>query len=147
MNRVLGHLCAHHYKLIWARRTSRGWWDKWDDCSPDTGFEIWALAVWGRARYLSVTEAPVDPGKAVGVVIMPEKMMNSVFLPSNKCRSAASGWLMWSSGRHHALCDWFLFPPHNGIRGSRHRYSSQNRHELWSRVTWYIYDFGISRQA
>ena len=25
---------------------------------PDTGFEIWALAVWGRARYLSVTEAP-----------------------------------------------------------------------------------------
>ena len=27
-------------------------------CSPDTGFEIWALAVWGRARYLSVTEAP-----------------------------------------------------------------------------------------
>ena len=25
---------------------------------PDTGFEIRALAVWGRARYLSVTEAP-----------------------------------------------------------------------------------------
>ena len=27
-------------------------------CTPDTGFEIRALAVWGRARYLSVTEAP-----------------------------------------------------------------------------------------
>ena len=27
-------------------------------CPPDTGFEIRALAVWGRARYLSVTEAP-----------------------------------------------------------------------------------------
>ena len=27
-------------------------------CPPDTEFEIWALAVWGRARYLSVTEAP-----------------------------------------------------------------------------------------
>ena len=27
-------------------------------CHPDTGFEIRALAVWGRARYLSVTEAP-----------------------------------------------------------------------------------------
>ena len=26
--------------------------------SPDTGFEIRALAVRGRARYLSVTEAP-----------------------------------------------------------------------------------------
>ena len=26
--------------------------------SPDTGFEIRALAVWGRERYLSVTEAP-----------------------------------------------------------------------------------------
>ena len=30
---------------------------KWH-CPPDTGLEIWALAVWGRARYLSVTEAP-----------------------------------------------------------------------------------------
>ena len=27
-------------------------------CPPDTGFEIQALEVWGRARYLSVTEAP-----------------------------------------------------------------------------------------
>ena len=27
-------------------------------CPPDKGFEIRALAVWGRARYLSVTEAP-----------------------------------------------------------------------------------------
>ena len=27
-------------------------------CSPDTGFKIRALAVWGQARYLSVTEAP-----------------------------------------------------------------------------------------
>ena len=27
-------------------------------CPPDTGFEIQTLAVWGQARYLSVTEAP-----------------------------------------------------------------------------------------
>ena len=33
------------YRLNWARRTSWGWWDDWDD----TGFEIRALAVWGRA--------------------------------------------------------------------------------------------------
>ena len=26
--------------------------------APDTGFEVRALAVWGRARYLSVTAAP-----------------------------------------------------------------------------------------
>ena len=32
-------------------------WSRWH-CPPDTGFEIRALAVWGRARYLSVTEAP-----------------------------------------------------------------------------------------
>ena len=32
-------------------------WLGWH-CPPDTGFEIRALAVWGRARYLSVTEAP-----------------------------------------------------------------------------------------
>ena len=32
-------------------------WLRWH-CPPDTGFEIRALAVWGRARYLLVTEAP-----------------------------------------------------------------------------------------
>ena len=32
-------------------------WLRWH-CPPDTGFEVRALAVWGRARYLSVTEAP-----------------------------------------------------------------------------------------
>ena len=32
-------------------------WLRWH-CPPDTGFEIRALAVLGRARYLSVTEAP-----------------------------------------------------------------------------------------
>ena len=34
-----------------------GRWMRWY-CPPDTGFEIWALIVWSRARYLSVTEAP-----------------------------------------------------------------------------------------
>ena len=32
-------------------------WLRWH-CPPDTGFEIRALVVWGRARHLSVTEAP-----------------------------------------------------------------------------------------
>ena len=32
-------------------------WLRWH-CPPDAGFEIRSLAVWGRARYLSVTEAP-----------------------------------------------------------------------------------------
>ena len=36
-------------------------WLRWH-CPPDTGFEIRALAVWGRARYLSVTEAPHNTG-------------------------------------------------------------------------------------
>ena len=48
-------LCT--YRLNWARRTSWGWWDDWDDTvlqTQDSKF----LAVWGRARYLSVTEAP-----------------------------------------------------------------------------------------
>ena len=31
-------------------------WLRWH-CPPDTEFEIRTLAVWGRARYLSVTEA------------------------------------------------------------------------------------------
>ena len=31
-------------------------WLRWH-CPPDTEFEIRALAVWGRARYLSVTAA------------------------------------------------------------------------------------------
>ena len=32
-------------------------WLRWH-CPPDTGFEIRGLAVWGRALYFSVTEAP-----------------------------------------------------------------------------------------
>ena len=32
-------------------------WMRWH-CPPDTGFEIRVMVVWGRARYLSVTEAP-----------------------------------------------------------------------------------------
>ena len=32
-------------------------WLRWH-CPPDTEFEIRAPVVWGRARYLSVTEAP-----------------------------------------------------------------------------------------
>ena len=32
-------------------------WMRWH-CSPDTGFEIRPLVVWGRTRYHSVTEAP-----------------------------------------------------------------------------------------
>ena len=48
-------LCTN--RLNWARRTPWGWWDeiRWH-CPPDTGFEIQTLEVWGRARYLSVTE-------------------------------------------------------------------------------------------
>ena len=33
------------------------WMLRWH-CPPDTEFEIQALAVWGRARHLSVAEAP-----------------------------------------------------------------------------------------
>ena len=49
-------LCT--YRLKWSMRTSWGWWDEWDDTSlqtQDSKFEPW---VWGRSRYLSVTEAP-----------------------------------------------------------------------------------------
>ena len=46
-------LCT--YRLDWARRTSWGWWDDWDDTGLQTQD---SLAVWGRARYLSVAEAP-----------------------------------------------------------------------------------------
>ena len=50
-------LCT--YRLNWAKRTPLRMvrWLRWH-CPPDTGFEIRDLAVWGRARYLSVTEAP-----------------------------------------------------------------------------------------
>ena len=34
-------------------------WVRWH-CPPDTGFEIQTLEVWGRASYLSVTEALYD---------------------------------------------------------------------------------------
>ena len=50
-------LCT--YRLNWARSTSWGWRDDWDDTvlqTQDSKYK--AMAVWGRARYLSVMEAP-----------------------------------------------------------------------------------------
>ena len=43
MNGVLGHL-ERTYRLNWTRRTSRGWWDKWDGTAlqkQDSKFEPW----------------------------------------------------------------------------------------------------------
>ena len=43
MNRALGHLLCT-YRLHWARRTSWGWWDDWDDTvlqTQDLKFEPW----------------------------------------------------------------------------------------------------------
>ena len=43
MNRAIGHLLCT-YRLNWARRTSWGWWDEWDDTvlqTQDSKFEPW----------------------------------------------------------------------------------------------------------
>ena len=46
--------------------------------SPDTGFELGAIAVRGRARYLSITEAPKNTdylrvnGKVIFLSLNPE---------------------------------------------------------------------------
>ena len=62
MNRALGHLCAHiEAKLGQENLLRMVRWMRWH-CPPDTGFEIRALAVWGRAGYFSVTEAPHNTG-------------------------------------------------------------------------------------
>ena len=50
-------LCT--YRLNWTRRTSWGWWDEWNATvlqTQDSKLEPWRSK--GRARYLSVTEAP-----------------------------------------------------------------------------------------
>ena len=53
-------LCT--YRVNWARRTSWGWWDEWDDTvlqTQDSKIEPWrSEAEQRRARYLSVTKAP-----------------------------------------------------------------------------------------
>ena len=45
------------YRLNWARKPPEDRKMRWH-YPPDTGFEIWTSSVWGRTRYLSVTEAP-----------------------------------------------------------------------------------------
>ena len=57
---VLGHLSAHISKAGPGEPPEDGEMNE-----SDTGFEIRPLAVWGRARYLSVTEAPhnIEPEK------------------------------------------------------------------------------------
>ena len=49
MNRALGHLLCT-YRLNWARRTSWGWWDDWDDTvlqTQDSKFGPW----WSEAEH------------------------------------------------------------------------------------------------
>ena len=44
MNRATGYLCEHITGLNWARKTSWGWWDEWDDTvlqTQDSKFEPW----------------------------------------------------------------------------------------------------------
>ena len=47
------YLCP--YRLKWARRASWEWWDEWEDTALQT--QDAKIELWGRARYLSVTEA------------------------------------------------------------------------------------------
>ena len=57
MNRALATFVHIQAKLGQENLLRMVRWLRWH-CPPDTGFEIRALAVWDRARYLSVTEAP-----------------------------------------------------------------------------------------
>ena len=41
MNEVLGHLCAHKYRLNWARRTFWRWWDDTALQTQDSKFALW----------------------------------------------------------------------------------------------------------
>ena len=60
INGALSHLCAHIHRLILGQESMVRCM-RWH-CPPDTGFEIRTLAVWGEARYFSVTEAPHNIG-------------------------------------------------------------------------------------
>ena len=59
MNGVLVHLCAHIGWIVPRQENLMRMvrWMRWHS-PPDIGCEIRALAVWGWAGYLSVTEAP-----------------------------------------------------------------------------------------
>ena len=71
---------------MWAKlglgnllRTVR--WMRWH-CPPDTEFEIRALAIWGRARYLTVMEAPHNIE-----YVMSERERNMLFLCNLNARA------------------------------------------------------------
>ena len=54
-------LCT--YRLNWARRTSWGWWDDWDDTvlqTQDSKFESCVTRGWGRNNFVSFK--PPRPG-------------------------------------------------------------------------------------
>ena len=81
-------------------------WVRWH-CPPDTGFEIRALAVWVRARYLSVTEAP---NNAEFYEWMQKKRFGFVQIDKTEKRTPNSG-LKVSGANHYprapALpCQW-----------------------------------------
>ena len=63
-------------------------------CSPDTGYEIRALAVWGRARFLSVTEAPHEFHTWMG-------KKHFLFLSNRRDREPNPNFSVKGSGANH----------------------------------------------
>ena len=82
-------------------------WLSWH-CPPDTGFEIWALAVWGRARYLSVTEAPHNTnfhtwmGKKHFCFFQTAETGNRT--PNSGVKGSGANHYPRAPAQHHALC-------------------------------------------
>ena len=65
-------------------------WLRWH-CPPDTRFEIRALAVWGRARYFSVTEAPHNTDFSTKQSYVLELYVLAPKVPQHHCISMPYG--------------------------------------------------------
>ena len=107
-------LCT--YRLNWARRTSRGWWDDWDDTvlqTQDSKFEPWrsevAHAISQSPRLPTILTFTRGWGRNIFVSFKPPK-------PGTEPRTLA-----WKA----AVLTTTLGPPH--------------RHARWKIWHWHIY--------
>ena len=109
-------LCT--YRLNWARRTSWGWWDDWDDTvlqTQDSKFEPWRSEAehatsrsrrlptiltftrgWGRNNFVSFK--PPRPGTEPRTLAWKAAVLTTTLGPPPKWRPSTSYWL------HPVLC-------------------------------------------
>ena len=132
-------LCT--YRLNWARRTSWGWWDDWDDTllqTQDSKFEPWRSEAehatsrsrrlptiltftrgWGRNIFLSFK--PPRPGTEPRTLAWKAAVLTTTLGPPPPKKKKKKKTIMWYPRKHNTLTQcWVIVGPPSSPTSVQH---------------------------